>query len=399
MTRRRRWQLAGAALAASLLTVPGSAAAHPHAATAKSRLVTITIPPVHAKIDPKWWGYQGPPRANILLPAGYDPHRRYPLIVALHGLNCDYTWWQHWKMTDPFEKLHAIVVMPEAASGWYTDWWNRGQRGNPAWETYFLDDVMPTILKRYPILPQRRFHSLVGISMGGLGAAYLGGRLPGFFGTVAPLSGFVDPQLAGFVASPAMAATAAAPLKGTLNPWAVTGRPRGFYLSGHNPTRLAVNLRQTRVFVSTGDGRPSAYAPLNHPGSEEEGAIIYPMNQQFVPALVAAGVDVTYQPHTGGHDLADFLAEIKAFVRWGVFKPVVTRPTAWQNDTVATHGQLWDVGYRFTKPPTKVVHFKRTGARLAISDAGSPVTITTERGCVLHTRTPGTVTVPHKRCR
>ena len=50
---------------------------------AKPRLVTITIPAVHAEIDPKWLGYPGPPRANVLLPAGYDPHRRYPLIVAL----------------------------------------------------------------------------------------------------------------------------------------------------------------------------------------------------------------------------------------------------------------------------------------------------------------------------
>jgi S-formylglutathione hydrolase FrmB len=382
---------------AATVVAPGAAAAT-RSAPAAPHLVTITIPAVHAKIDPKWWGYQGPPRANVLLPTGYDPQRRYPLIVALHGLNCNYAWWQQWKLTDPFEKLHAIVVMPEGASGWYTDWWNHGDRSGPAWETYALDDVLPTILKRYPILPQRRYHALVGISMGGLGAAYLGGRLPGFFGTVAPLSGFVDPQLAGVVAEPAMGATALAPLKGNLNLFAVDGQPSGYYMTGHNPTRLGVNMRQTRVFVSTGDGRPSRYAPLNHPGSEEEGAVIYPMNQQYVPALVAAGVDVTYQPHTGGHDIADFMAEVKAFVRWGVFKPVVAHPGSWLNKTVATHGDLWDVGYRFDSPPTAVVQFKRSGRRLSISDAGSAVTITTDQGCVMHTRTPATVSVPRKHC-
>lgn len=365
---------------------------------AKPRLVTITIPAVHAEIDPKWLGYPGPPRANVLLPAGYDPHRRYPLIVALHGLNCIYSWWQQWKLTDPFEKLHAIVVMPEGASGWYTDWWNHGERGGPEWETYELDDVIPTILKRYPILPQRRWHALVGISMGGLGAAYLGGRLPGFFGTVAPLSGFVDPQLAGVVADPAMTALSFAPLNGNYNLFAVDGQPSGYYMTGHNPTRLAVNMRQTRVFVSSGDGRPSAHAGLNHPGSEEEGAVIYPMNQQYVPALVAAGVDVAYQPHTGGHDIPDFMAEVKAFVKWGVFKPVVTHPRSWINRTVATHGQLWDVGYRFSKPPTEVVQFKRAGSRLSISTAGSAVTITTASGCVVHSRTPATVKVPSHSC-
>ena len=375
--------------------VCGVAAAEAKSAPkAQPRLITITIPAVHGHIDPKWLPYQGAPRANVVLPAGYDPHRRYPLIVALHGLNCNYAWWAQWKLYQPFEKLHAIIVMPEGASGWYTDWWNRGQRGNPSWETYELDDVIPTIMKRYPILPQRRWHALVGISMGGLGAAYLGARLPGFFGTVAPLSGFVDPQLAGVVAAPAMGLTAFAPAKGNYNAFPVAGRPRGFYATGHNPTRLALNMRHTRVFVSSGNGRPSAYAPLNHPGSEEEMGVIYPMNQRYAPALVAAGVNVTYQPHAGGHDIADFMQEVKAFVRWGVFRPVVTHPTSWTNDTVATHGQLWDIGYRFAQPPTKVVRFHRDGGRLSISDAGSPVTITWLGGCTTRTRTPATVRIP-----
>jgi hypothetical protein len=230
--------------------------------------------------------------------------------------------------------------------------------------------------------------------MGGLGAAYLGGRLPGFFGTVAPLSGFVDPQLAGVVADPAMTALAFAPLKGNFNLFAVDGQPSGYYMTGHNPTRLTVNMRQTRVFVSSGDGRPSAYAGLNHPGSEEEGAVIYPMNQQYVPALVAAGVNVTYQPHTGGHDIPDFLAEVKAFVKWGVFKPVVTHPKSWSNKTVATHGQLWDVGYRFAKPPTSVVQFKRSGRWLSVSNAGSAVTLTWAGGCRSRTSTPARIKIP-----
>jgi len=29
--------------------------------------------------------------------------------------------------------------MPEADRGFYTDWFNGGRRGDPSWETYFLD--------------------------------------------------------------------------------------------------------------------------------------------------------------------------------------------------------------------------------------------------------------------
>lgn len=361
--------------------------------------MTITIPPRHADLPSKWLPYSGPPRANVVLPAGFDPHRRYPLIVALNGLNTDYSWWAHWGLTKPFDKLHAIVVMPEGASGWYTDWWNHGLRGSPSWETYELDDVLPTILHRYPIRPERRYHALVGISMGGMGAAYLGGRLPGFFGTVAPLSGFTDPQFFAQIADPAMGLTSLAPAKGDYDLDPVEGRPRGFYMQGHNPTRLAMNLKQTRLFVSTGDGRPSAYAPLNTPGSEEELGVIYPMNQRYAKALVAEGDDVTYQPHAGGHDIPDFLQEVKALVSWGLFKPVVTHPKSWVNDTVATHGQLWDVRYRFAKPPTKVVRFRRDGDRLSISDAGASVTLTAVGGCPIHTRTPAVVTIPSRRPR
>jgi S-formylglutathione hydrolase FrmB len=382
-----------ALLAATCLVGTGGAATARASAGTAARLVTITIPAPHDEIASQWLPYSGPPRANVLLPAGYDPDKRYPLIVALNGLNCDYAWWAQWKLTDPLAQFHAIIVMPEGASGWYTDWWNGGQRGSPSWETYELDTVLPTILHRYPILPQRRYHALIGISMGGMGATYLGGRLPGFFGSVATLSGFVDPQYYAPLPAAAMGALSLAPLEGDYHLFSVEGRPYGFYMRGHNPTQLVMNLRQTRVFESTGNGAPSPVAAYNTPGSELEGVVIYPMSQRFHRAAVAAGVDITYQPHTGGHDIPDFMAEVEALAKWNPFAPVITHPTSWTNDTVATHGRLWDIGYRFAQPPTKVVQFSRTLSDLSISDAGSAVTIRTH-GCVIRTGTPATVRVP-----
>ena len=74
-------------------------------------------------------------------------------------------------------------------------------------------------------------------------------------------------------------------------------------------------------------------------------------------------------------------------------------PTTWINQTVATSGQLWDIGYRFARPPIKVVELSRTLDQLKISDAGSAVTLTTSGGCVIHTATPATVTMPTHGCR
>jgi hypothetical protein len=242
--------------------------------------------------------------------------------------------------------------------------------------------------------------------MGGMGAAYLGGRLPGFFGSVASLSGFVDPQYFAQITDAAMGLTAEAPLNGDYHMDPVEGPAHGFYLDGHNPTRLTMNLKQTRVFESTGTGVPSS-ADLADPTSGGAQAIpdyvlerlvIYPMSQRYHSALGAAGVDVTYQVHPGGHLIPDFMNEIKAMLAWGLFKPVVTHPGAWVNDTVATSGQLWDIGYLFAQPPSEVVQFRRSGSSLSVSAAGSAVTLTTSGGCMIHTGTPATLQLPNHSC-
>ncbi|HEX3706394.1 MAG TPA: alpha/beta hydrolase-fold protein [Mycobacteriales bacterium] len=402
-------------LVIAALWCAGSAAAEPrpHAAVAGPRLVTITIPARHASIPPKWLGHAGPPMADVLLPAGYDAHKRYPLLFLLHGLGGSYQFYVQQGLLPDLYGLNAIVVMPDGGpAGWYADWWNDGERGTPGWETYELDDVLPAVLARYPILPQRRYHAIAGISMGGLGAGYLGGRLPGFFGTVASLSGFVDPQLLGTAVQPAMAAVTNGFVPGPLSrrdhdPVPIYGPPSGFYADGHNPSQLAVNLRQSRVYVTTGTGIPNVasvgvvvagFAEEIADATWEEAGLIYPMSERYYNALNAAGVNVTYQVHSGGHDLPSFHKELQALLSWGLFKPVPTRPSSWTNKTVATSGHLWDVAYRFASPPTAVVQLRRSGTELSISAAGTPVTITTAGGCAIRTATPGTIRIPSGRC-
>jgi S-formylglutathione hydrolase FrmB len=391
----------------ALPLTPSTAGANaPSTAPANTaRLETITIPDRHGEIPSKWLSYPGPPRANVLLPDRYDPSKPYPLLVLLNGLNTNYAWYAQSGLTAELAGLDAIVVMPEGGSGWYTDWWNDGERGDPAWDSYFLNEVMPTILARYRILPQRRYHALAGTSMGGMGASYLAGRLPGFFGSVASLSGFVDPQYFAQVTDPAMGLTSEAPVKGDYDLDPVEGPPNGFYMDGHNPTRLVMNLEQTRVFETTGTGVPSSSglsdpgaAPEVAEGSAEESLVIYPMNQRYYPALKAAAVDVTYQVHPGGHDIPDFMDEIKAMLAWGLFRPVVTDPRYWVNDTVVRSGQLWDIGYGFARPPNRVVQFRQSGSSLSITAAGSDVTITTNGGCVIRVATPASVQIPSKAC-
>jgi S-formylglutathione hydrolase FrmB len=363
-----------------------------------NQIVTVTIPATAGEVDSKWLSYPGPPRANVLLPTGYSPVKAYPLLVLLHGLQSNYDWYAANGIQQTMAGLDAIVVMPEGASGWYTDWWNDGERSNPSWESYELNEVLPYIRRHYRILRQRRYHAIAGISMGGLGATYLGGRLPGFFGSVATLSGFVDPQIYGVLISEGETLTSLAPLKGDLDFNAVEGPPNGFYATGHNPVALVENLLDTRLFVSTGTGVPtSAELGILGPaleGSLLEGGIIYPMNRAYGTALAAAGLNATYQAHAGGHDLPNFRNELEAMLAWGLFKRVASHPRSWVDQTVAAEGRLWDIAYRFATPPDAVVQFRQSARSLSVTAAGSNVTVTTSRGCTITTPTPATVRLP-----
>ncbi|HET6152408.1 MAG TPA: alpha/beta hydrolase-fold protein [Marmoricola sp.] len=367
--------------------------------TSAPRLLDVSIPAVHGPIADEWLpGYSGGPRAKVLLPAGYDPHKKYPLLVLLIGLTSTYHSWSDpglGQIAKTAAGLDAIIVMPEAGNGWYADWWNKGERGSPSWETYILDDVIGYATSHYPIRPGRRWHALAGVSMGGLGTAYLGGRLPGFFGSIAVLSGLVNTQLI-FGQGSVMAFIPQYLAKTKIDPVALYGPETGFYFRGHDPMRLAANLAHTRIFLTVGDGIPTEDGQPHHDQSTDglaEGAIIRPAMLTYAAALRHAGVAYTLQQHHGSHSWPNFRTELKAAIAWNLFAPVVTDPTSWVNDTVATSGSLWGFGYTFSTPPTKIVRFARHGASLSVSAAGSAVTLRTPHGCTIRTATPVTITV------
>lgn len=360
------------------------------------RIVTITIPS-HGMVTSKWLSHPGQPRADVLLPAGYTRSKSYPLLLLLHGASSPYSWYVQVGLTNVFDHLDAIVVMPPGGTGWYTNWWNNGERGDPSWESYELDQVIPTILAKYRILPERRYHAIAGISMGGLGAPFLGGRLPGFFGSVSILSGYVDPQLQQGLVN-IMGVLSLAAQKGDHDPNPVDGPATGFYADGHNPARLTMNLKQTRVFESTGTGvvskadKAAGTIPTEAVGLAEEGGVIYPMSEAMHRALVSAGINVTYQVHPGGHLVPDFRGELEAMLAWGLFKPVTTDPAKWTNETVASSGKLWSVSYRFARAPDRVVQFRQSGSSLSVSAAGSAVTVI-DGHCTVRSPTPVEINV------
>jgi hypothetical protein len=282
--------------------------------------------------------------------------------------------------------LGAVIVMPEGARGWYTDWWLGGRRGAPAWERYHLDELIPAVAQRLRIRPGRRWHAIAGLSMGGEGAIYYASQRPGYFGTAASFSGPLSIQRpewpSGF------------DTQGEKHQ-DVFGDPdaQRFYWTGHNPTALIRNLAHTRLFVAVGDGVPDTPGEVsNYFGAIAE-TDLRQHAEDFVAAAMANAIPVTYRPQGGIHDWPYWRRHLAQAIQWGLFAPVEDRPAYWTFQTVSRTGVMWDLGYSFDRVPATLETFTRDGGTLSATGSGQ-VRITTVEGCRLTATLPFTLPLP-----
>jgi diacylglycerol O-acyltransferase / trehalose O-mycolyltransferase len=236
---------------------------------------------------------------RLLTPDGWsarNPGRRWPTLYLLHGCCDTYDSWTSDTRIEAMRALRRVlVVMPEAgAVGFYSNWRNGGRGGAPAWETFHLVELRRLLEHRYGA---GRPRAVAGLSMGGLGAMSYAARHPGLFAAAASYSGLLHPLantrlMLGLFS------------EHTSDPLAIWGDPaadRAVWAS-HDPTELAARLRGTRLFVSSGDGRPG---PLDPAGRGRDGveATVDRESTSFAARLRRLGIRATtdfYGP--GTHD-------------------------------------------------------------------------------------------------
>jgi S-formylglutathione hydrolase FrmB len=311
---------------------------------------------------------------NVLLPDGYDPRKRYPVLYLLHGHGDSYWSWFAAKNGDLLKTARGfpgIVVMPEAGQGWYADWWNGGRRGEPAWESYHLRELIPLVERRLPIRHGRRWHAIAGLSMGGEATMYYASQRPGYFGSAAAFSPAVSIQRPewppGFNTQGQDYTT-------------VFGDVGSFYATGHNPLALVANLRWTRLFVGVGDGTPASADDVDNWFGQIAERELRMQTDDFVPAARAAGASVLYEVHAGVHDWPYWRVFLQDAITWGFFRPVRSAPRNWTYKTVARHSQAWGYSFAFAAPPGVVETFERAGGRLRGEGSGR-VTVRGPGGC------------------
>lgn len=215
---------------------------------------------------------------RLLLPVGFDtdPHRRWPVLYLLHGAN-DPDTYRCWTRSTDVAALTAglplLVVMPEGGTqGYYSNWFNHGRAGPPAWQTFHLEELL-TVLDRDWRASDRR--AVAGLSMGGLGAILYAAHSPHRFRAAASFSGILD--TANWQFPPDL--------------WGDRRRQAGNWRQ-HNPIDTAADLRGISLFVSYGNGNPG---PLDIAGtdSREDGQIertLAPGNAAFIHRLGELGI-------------------------------------------------------------------------------------------------------------
>lgn len=137
-------------------------------------------------------------KANVLLPAGYDESKQYPVIYLLHGVAGDHNEWS----TNPKrvignliasgEVKDIIAVMPNVRA------WEKGKDPGSKFDVYSVenfkafdnfindlrDDLMPYMKANYSIAEGRENTAIAGLSMGGRESLYIGLSMPETFGYV-----------------------------------------------------------------------------------------------------------------------------------------------------------------------------------------------------------------------
>ncbi len=109
----------------------------------------------------------------VVLPDGYAKGtERYTTIYLLHGYNGKYTdWVNQTELTRYASNYQFIIISPDAKNSWYS---NSITKPKANYEDYLISDLIPFVDKKYNTLTTKFSRAVVGLSMGGYGAAKLG---------------------------------------------------------------------------------------------------------------------------------------------------------------------------------------------------------------------------------
>lgn len=130
-------------------------------------------------------------RYGVYLPPAWDRTTPLPLVVLLHGRGDDETSADRTSLTSALDAgIRAgtippfVMATPEGEVGFWANWYD----GSYRWKDWVLDEVIPDVAARYPVVATQAGLHLVGVSMGGGGGLQMWLGEPSRFASASILS-------------------------------------------------------------------------------------------------------------------------------------------------------------------------------------------------------------------
>ena len=200
------------------------------------------------------------------------------------------------------------------AAGWFANWFNGGAGGQPMWETFHVEQVIPWVDANLRTIPERAGRAIAGLSQGGFGALSYAARHPDLFTSVASFSGgcVIDRDPQAIAISTAIIQYTTTALSGVADPDAIFG-PRAtqeLNWQAHDPGTLVTNLRGTQIGLWTGNGKPGQLDPgaVRSRSREPIEEITFGATQLFHGYLQEAGIPHDYVYYGGGTHIFQYWA-------------------------------------------------------------------------------------------
>ena len=132
--------------------------------------------------------------ASVILPDGYDAKATnlWPVVYVLHGAGGSHRRYIEADLgfTKLADRIGAIFV---CADGGKTSWWfDSPIDPSYCYETHVVKELVPWVDAHYRTIPERGKRAIMGASMGGHGACWVGFRHKDVFGAVGLIAGGVD---------------------------------------------------------------------------------------------------------------------------------------------------------------------------------------------------------------
>ncbi len=132
--------------------------------------------------------------ASVILPASYDTAvtSRWPVVYVLHGAGGSHRRYLDMNLGLPrlADRCQAVIV---CADGGKKSWWfDSPVDPSYRYETHVSKELVPWVDAHYRTVPDRGKRAIVGASMGGHGACWIGFRHKELFGAVGLMAGGVD---------------------------------------------------------------------------------------------------------------------------------------------------------------------------------------------------------------